>query len=348
MNTDQRRSASGRHFIRRMCEARGHWSRPHRWVRLSLIGLLGLAGCTRGGAVDVRLGVVDAWAGPALREFSARDDVRIESLRASAERDAPPADVLWERDLGVVLQAAARGELAPIDGGTPERIAAMVGAERLWVGLSGIVRVLVYDPERIAEEAAPTRLAELARPELARQLVLADPTRGSGLWTAAALMQALGTPRGREIYHGLLRGGARVVDDEDAVLAALAAGSAPLALTDSDVAFAAQERLPRLIIIVPDQDPRGLGALLLPIAVALTRRGAENAAACRLIAYLLSTPVTLRLTLTGNQVLTLRGTNAPPGMLRAEDLHLMAVSLGPLLDRLPAVRAALGNLGPPV
>jgi iron(III) transport system substrate-binding protein len=306
-------------------------------VALALLG----GGCTRGGEVAVQLGVSDAWAGPVLREFTRQEGTQVNRVREPRQ-----ADVLWERDLERLLALAAGGHLASA-GGSADRIASMVGAGDRWVALSGIVRVLVYDPERIGEDAAPTHLLDLARPDLARQALLADPSRGSAAWAAAALVAAVGETRAIDFYRALLGGGARVVDSEEAVLAALVAGERPLALTDSDVAFAAQERVPRLVILVPDQDDGGLGTLLLPIAVALTTRGAQNEPARALVEHLLSIPVTLRLTLSGNQVLVLHDTNAPAGMLRAENLRLMPVAYTELVTRLPSVRTALARLASP-
>ena len=58
-------------------------------------------------------------------------------------------------------------------------------------------------------------------------------------------------------------------------------------------------------------------------------------------------PVTLQLTLSGNQVLTLPETNAPAGMLRIVDLKLMPVSYRALATQLAALREVLARLTSP-
>lgn len=315
-----------------------------RTVLLTLL-VVAAAGCTRGGGgeVSVHLGVADGWAGPALRDFG-----RDHGTTVGRVRDAAQADVLWERDLEPILQLAAGGKLAPVDASSADRITAMVGGQDQWIGLSGIARVILYDPEKIPEADAPTHLLDVAKPENARRLAIADPTRGSAAWSAAALAETVGEARALQFYNALGEHGAQIFDDEEQVVSAVISGERSLAITDSDYALASQEHQPRLVVLVPDQDADSIGTLLLPVALALTKQGAQNAQARALIAHLLSAPTTLSLTLSGNQVLVLRDTNAPAGMLRASDLRTMQVSFTTLAEKLPALRSKLATLRSPV
>jgi iron(III) transport system substrate-binding protein len=298
-----------------------------------------LAGCTRGGEVSVRVGVPEAWAGPALRAFSRDHGVTVNRVQRFRQ-----TDVVWERGLDAILDLGASGRLAAMPDLGRDRVPSMIGADARWIGLAGFARVIVFDSRRIAEADAPARVLDLAQPARAAALVFADPGRGSSAWHAAALAEVLGEEQALAFYRSLTGAGARAVESEDAVLAALAAGERTLALTDSDLALAAQERHPTLVVVVPDQQPDGLGALLLPIALALTQRGADSEPARALLADLLSAPTTLTLTVSGSQILVLRDTNAPPGMLRAADLRLMAVSLAGVGERLAELRPRLAAL----
>jgi len=284
----------------------------------------------------VALDVPDAVARPLLHEFAA--DKGIEVVTRAA--DGVDADVLWMRDPEPALRAAARHELAPLPGGDYSRPAAMVDPARHWIAVSAIARVLVYDPARMNDRDVPSHVLELSRPDVARRLILADPTRGAGAWHAAALIGAVGEARVLEFYRALLANGAAVVADEDAVVAALTSGERAIALTDSDRALAAQERQRDLVISFPDQD--GAGAFVLPAVVSVTSRGAAQATTGPLLEYLLSPPMARRMALTANAILVLDdAAEEPAGMLGIGRLHTMPVSYTELAAGLAATRAAL-------
>ena len=225
----------------------------------------------------------------------------------------------------------------------------MVDPQHRWVATSAVARVIAFDPERVNDAEAPNTIADLARPDVARRLVLADPTRGAAAWHAAALFALLGDARALEFYRGLVLNGARLVADEDAVIAALLSGERPIALTDSDRAFAAQSQRATLVISVPDQNADGAGALLLPTVVAIMQHGAANRSGRALVDFLLSEPVTRRIALTSEAILVLEdegGMPSAPIGIRA--LRVMPVSYPDLATRLPAVRQALAGALSPV
>jgi iron(III) transport system substrate-binding protein len=308
--------------------------------------LLALCTCTRApGPVAVAVGVTDAAAHPLLRDFTSDTGAAVDA-RAAGDAEA---DVLWQRDPELVLELAARGALATLPGdSTYGRPASMVDPHRQWIAASAVARALLYDPQRVAEADAPTRISQLSRPELGRQLVLADPAHGSAAWHAAALFTALGQSEALAFYQALLANGALMVDDEDAVLATVIDGKRPLALLDSDRAFAAQESRPQLVTVLPDQDAEGAGAFVLPAVVALTARGAANPTSQAFVDFLLSAAVTRRLALTTNAILPLNDpAEVPAGLLAIRSLRVMPVSYADLAARLPAVREALARLRAP-
>jgi ABC-type Fe3+ transport system substrate-binding protein len=286
--------------------------------------------------VAIAVGVPDNLAGPLLREVAADKSIDIQSRGA----DDADVDLLWMRDPEPALRAAARHELAALPGGNYGRPAALIDPARHWIAVSATARVLVYDPQRIAENDVPTKLLDLARPDVARQLVLADPAQGAGAWHAAALMATLGEAPVLEFYRALLANGASIVVDEDAVAGALAKGERAIALTDSDRALAAQEHQPGLVISFPDQV--GTGAFVLPAVVSVTSRGADHSAVGPLLDHLLSPQFARRVALTANTILVLDdAAEEPAGLLGIGRLRMMPVSYDELAARLPATRAAL-------
>lgn len=301
-----------------------------------LLPLLLLAACTRTGPVAVDAAVDDALARSLLHEFAEDQHATIDRTRSAA------AEVVWANDPADVLRRAAAGELAPLpEAAVGQRQPPLVDARHRWAAVAAIGRVIVYDPERLPDDASPTRVRDLARPELARQLVLADPTAGAALWHAAALCARLGEADGLRFFRALRAGGARVVADEDAVVAALTAGEQPLALLDSDRAYRAQADRPRLVITIPDQDDGGAGVFVLPSVVAITARGAANPRAAALAGFLLAAPQAFRIALTSNAFVVAAGGSAPPSLLNVDQMKLMPVVYGDLVGTLAATRAAL-------
>jgi ABC-type Fe3+ transport system substrate-binding protein len=313
-------------------------------MRLALLMLV-LSGCTRTVPVQVAVSVDASLARPLLNEFAEQEKAVIDSTRADG------AEVLWDADPAGAVRRAAAGGLAPL----PQAIAAarkppLVDPAGRWAAAAAIGRVIVYDPQRLPDDASPTHVLDLARPELARQLVLADPTQGTALWHAAALCARRGDTAGVAFFSALRSGGARVVADEAAVVTALTAGEQPLALVDSDRAYAAQAALPRLVITIPDQGDGSSGVFVLPSVVALTTRGAANSRATALVEFLLAPPQAFRIALTGNAFVVAADGKAPPSLLNVDQMTLMPVVYEELADRLPqvgaAVAAALGGAAP--
>lgn len=305
---------------------------------LLLLPLL-LVACTRTLPVSVDAAVDPALARSLLNEFAAHHHAAIDRTRSAA------AEVLWATDPEDVLRRAAAGELAALpEGAGGTRQAPLLDPRHRWAAVAAIGRVIVYDPERLPDDTSPTRVLDLARPELARQLVLAEPARGgAALWHAAALCARLGEADGLRFFRALRAGGARVVADEDAVVAALTAGEQPLALLDSDRAYLAQAARPGLVITIPDQDDGGTGVFVLPSVVAITTRGAANARAAALAEFLLAAPQAFRIALTSNAFVVAASGTAPPSLLNVGQMKLMPVVYGDLVGTLTATRAALST-----
>jgi ABC-type Fe3+ transport system substrate-binding protein len=304
--------------------------------------LLTLAACTREAPpLRIALGVPEMLARSFLNEFGSAEDAAISPQYATARGACVDCDVVWSADLSAALALP----LSQLPGGDYGRSPSMVDPERRWVAASAVTRVIVFDPAQVSDEAAPTKTAELARPDIARRLVLADPRHGDASWHAAALFAALGERRALELYREVVANGALVVADEEAVIAALLAGGRPIALSNSDRAFAAQGKLRTLVISVVDQEEGGAGAFLLPAVVGITERGATHPASRALVEFLLSPPVTRRIALTADAILVLNDPGeVPAGLLSIRSLKVMPVSYSELAAQVPAVRTSLDGV----
>jgi iron(III) transport system substrate-binding protein len=109
--------------------------------------------------------------------------------------------VFWSADLDTAMALQAAGRFAPLPDGDYGRPPSMVDPDHRWVASSAVARVIIYDPDRVHESDVPAKVLDLIRPEVARQLVLADPARGNAAWHAAALFAALGEPARARPYR---------------------------------------------------------------------------------------------------------------------------------------------------
>src|SRR5262249_36516834 len=109
----------------------------------------------------------------------------------------------------------------------------------------------------------------------------------------------------------------------------------------------AQEQQPRLLVTVPDQSPDGCGAVLLPTVLAITQRGAANAASRALFDLLLSAPVARRIAVGADAILVLNDpAETPAGIVDIHSLRVMPLNYADLAARLPALRTALSAASP--
>jgi ABC-type Fe3+ transport system substrate-binding protein len=308
----------------------------------ALLLMLPVSACTREvPPLRVALGVPELLARSFLNEFGTAEGVAVTIESATVRGACADCDVVWSADLSSALALP----LTALPAGNYGRPSSMVGAEHRWVAASAVARVIIFDPNQVSDDAAPTRITELARQDIASRLVLADPRRGDAAWQAAALFGALGEHRALELYRGLVAHGALIAADEDAVIAALLDGTRQMALTNSDRAFAAQGKERTLVISVVDQDEGGVGAFLSPAVAGITERGAAHPSSRALVEFLLSPPVTRRIALTADAILVLDDpAETPAGLLSISKLKVMPVSYGQLAAQLAAVRAALDGV----
>jgi iron(III) transport system substrate-binding protein len=129
----------------------------------------------QGGAVTLYSGRSESLIAPLLERFGAATGVRVEvrygdsaELAATLleEGDRTPAQVYLSQDAAALGALASAGLLREL----PEALVAAVpprftsGPDRLWVGVSGRARTVVYNSERVKPEALPQSLEEVADP----------------------------------------------------------------------------------------------------------------------------------------------------------------------------------------
>lgn len=222
--------------------------------------------------------------------------------RLRAEADNPRADVFWSSEVFMTIQLAEEGILAPIEPELPhDWPQRLIGDDNLWYGFGDRARVIVYSPDRMAEQDVPKRWIDLVDPQWNNRIVMADPRFGTTRGHMGAMLawwrHHPADGNFDDFLTGLADNNVRLLTSGNAgVVRAVAAGEADLGLTDTDDVWAAQRNGYNVALVYPahgritpeGQPATGEGTLLIPNTIALTR-GARNPDAAKLfIEFILS------------------------------------------------------------
>jgi iron(III) transport system substrate-binding protein len=220
----------------------------------------------------------------------------VERLRA--ERDNPQADAFWSSEIFMTIELADEGIFEPH---SSESLADWPPTFRcpdgMWHGFAARGRVIVYAPDRVAEDDVPQTWMELATNSHFRgRIVMADPrfgTTGGHLGAMKAYWDRIAPGVYEAFLEGLAEHGTRMLASGNAgVVRAVATGEADVGMTDTDDVWAAQAQGFNVELVYPrhsnERDAIGTGTLLIPNTVARVRGGPNPEQAAALIDFLLS------------------------------------------------------------
>lgn len=277
---------------------------------LGTVALGALAGCRprgqKAGAPEVLVYVTldEPYARPVLEAFTRETGITVRPVydteanksrglaeRLRAERSRPQADVFWSSEVLQTVRMSREGLFAPYVAPTAAGIPARYRDPRgLWTGFAARFRVLaVHQP---LTGHPPKGLLELAEPRWRGQTAMANPLFGTTTTEAAALFQRLGKEKAETYYRRRQANGTRIVDGNSVAAEQAARGEVQVAQTDTDDAYIRQGdpksgQPPKLEVVFPDQEPGGLGALLIPNTAALVQNAPHPEPARRFLDYLL-------------------------------------------------------------
>jgi iron(III) transport system substrate-binding protein len=220
-----------------------------------------------------------------------------------------------------------------------------VDPQGYWTGFAGRARVLLVNREILAAADYPESIYDLLDPRWdAQEIGLAYPLFGTTATHAAALYAALGPEEGFRFFEQIQARGLRVVDGNSVVRDMVADGRLAFGLTDTDDACGALARGAPVEILFPDQDPNGLGTLVVPNTVALIAGGPNPDNGRALIDYLLSQSVAEELVEAGWSHVPLRPVEVRAACLPGLDVQSMQVNLQDIYDQLERAQDELAQL----
>jgi len=268
----------------------------HGAVAIAFLLLLGA--CSDGSqTITVYSGRTENLIGPLLDQFTAETgiDVRVRygqsadlALLIEQEGERSPADVFISQSPGAVGFLAGEGLLQPLADDVLERVEPRFrNADGLWVGLSGRVRVIVYNRDLIDPADLPDTVFDLTDEQYHGQVGVAPPN-GSFQDFVTAMRELHGDEATAEWLQGLAANDAQTYAGNTAIVQAVGRGDVPLGLVNHYYnyrALAEDPDLPSQNYFFPDGD---VGSLLIVTALGVVQGTSQPELVDRFATFILS------------------------------------------------------------
>lgn len=251
------------------------------------------------------------------------------------EKQSPRCDVFWNNELLGTLALQEQGLLRPWKGTGWERMPqAFKAVDGSWAGFGARLRVSILRNDggaRSAEEWA-SEATRLWSGDLSRAAI-AKPAFGTTLTQYAALWHLWGPERTKAWHRDMRARGLRELRGNAAVKDVVAAGACAIGYTDTDDYFVSRDAGAPVAMVPVEIDG---ATLCIPNTVAIIRGTPREAAARKLMDYLLSAEVEVALAHSGSR-------QVPLGPLTAEQAGSIPEEVRALLPA-AARGMALGDL----
>lgn len=263
---------------------------------------IAVAGCSddgvgENGSLTVYAGRSEELVGPLIEEFEKESGIDVKvlygdsaslALQIKEEGEQSPADVFYAQAPGPLGSVAGADLLQPLDSALLATVpSGFVAADGTWVGVSGRVRVAVYDTENLEESELPASVLDLADPASDLSVGIA-PTNASFQDFVSAMRVELGDDETLLFLEGLVENGVRTYPNNTAVIEAVGRGEVDLGLVNHyyNVELTAQDAsLTTRNHFFPSGD---LGSLVLVSGASMLKTATNVAQGTEFIKFLLS------------------------------------------------------------
>lgn len=266
---------------------------------VAALALPALPACGTGSAerVVVYSGRTRNLIGPLLERFAKRSGISVDvrygdsadlALLIDREGDRSPADVFISQSPGPIVFLGARGRLARLPASLLDLVPAENRSSRgLWVGLSGRVRVLVYNTKMVRPDELPRSVLDLTGPAYRGKVAL-SPTNASFQDFVSGMRLVLGDDATLAWLQGMRANGARVYANNTAIVEAVARGEVPMGLVNHYYHFRYQAEHRGAPTANHAFSTDDIGSLLIVSAAGMRAGARHPAQAERLVRFLLS------------------------------------------------------------
>lgn len=210
---------------------------------------------------------------PVIEAFNqAYPDVKVTMLTGSngelaakllEERANPQADLLVNSDTLTMESLAEQGLFAPNDSpevaAVPESLRAGDGS---WVALTLRPRVIMYNTDLVAPEAAPQTMMDLTDPQWRGQIGAADSRNGAMVAQLVAMRHLLGEEAMTAFVQGLSANDTQWFGGHTDVRKAVGAGELAIGLVNHYYYHLSKAEGAPVAVVYPDQEEGGMGLIV--------------------------------------------------------------------------------------
>ncbi len=249
------------------------------------------------GTLTVYSGRTEELIQPLLDEFAADTGIAVEvrygdsadlALVIDEEGKASPADVFISQSPGATGYLDGADRLRTIAPSVLKQVDSQYRAsDGRWIGVSGRVRVLVYNTDLVKKADLPDSVLDLTKAKYRDQVALA-PSNGSFQDFVTAMRELEGEKTTAKWLNGMEANGASAYASNSAIVEAVARGEVPMGLVNHYYAALAKDTDPSVPIenhVFPNRD---VGSVILVTSAAVLKSTDDRPLAERLVRYLLS------------------------------------------------------------
>jgi iron(III) transport system substrate-binding protein len=322
-------------------------------VALALIPILTSCQPTSSRTVVVYVSEDQVFSEPILKDFERETGITVKSVfdteeskstgvmnRLIAEKDNPQADVYWANEPARADALKQRGVSTPYVSPSSDGIADQFkDPDHYWTGFSARARLLLVNARSTIRPASVMAYTE---PSAKGRTAIANPLFGTTTDYVAALFTMWGDERARAFMNDMKKNGVKITTSNGESTDLVAAGQVDFSLVDSDDAVNRKKQGKPVEMIYPDQEPDGIGVLILPNAVALIKGSPHAENGKQLIDYLLSKSTERKLAFADCAQIPLHsGVDTPPEVRRIEDIKTMRVGYADLARKMDEIQPFL-------
>ncbi|MEU4463454.1 iron ABC transporter substrate-binding protein [Streptomyces sp. NPDC024017] len=206
------------------------------------------------------------------------------------EGDRTKAGLFFSQDAGALGALSKEGMLQKLPQGTLDEVDETYrGSGGDWVGLSGRVRVIAYNPAKVGADEVPDSVFDVVEPEWKGKVGFA-PTNASFQAFVTGMRVLKGDDVTRKWLQDLKANGAKTYAHNLATLDAVESGEVSLGLVNhyywyERVAEKGEDKVNAKLHFLPGKDP---GALINVAGAGILKDGGQSEAAQKAVDYLLS------------------------------------------------------------
>src|SRR5438874_4454291 len=322
-------------------------------VTLALITILTSCRPTNSRTVVVYVSEDQVFSEPILKDFERETGITAKSVfdteeskstgvmnRLIAEKDNAQADVYWANEPVRADALKQRGVSAPYVSASAEGIADQFkDPDHYWTGFSARARVLLVSAGSTIKLAGVMAYTE---PSAKGRTAIANPLFGTTTDYVAALFTIWGDERAKTFMNDMKKNEVKITTSNGESTDFVTTGQVDFSLVDSDDAVNTKKKAKPVEMIYPDQEPNGIGVLILANALALIKGALHEENGKRLIDYLLSKETERKLAFADCAQIPLHsGVEIPPEIPRIEEIKPMRVSYADLARKMEEIQPFL-------